>query len=99
MMAYIADIADFQQQVPRDFSLNAKIVLIGNRSNLLRIEEGYRCVDLLIHRHRAETRREGLAGKSRKSVAELERTLGLGLGDRVTGRCREAERSDVADRI
>src|SRR5262249_32830381 len=92
MVADISDITRLDQQIGRHLALDAEVVLVGDRRQLLWIKEGDRSIGLLAQRHCAESWSKWLPCANRKSAAQNQRALRLRLSDRVTGGSGKPER-------
>src|SRR5258708_18172740 len=99
MVADVADVADFEQQVTGNFALHAEIILIRNWRNLIRIEIRNRSVRRLADGDSSEAGRQGWTRIPGKAVLQLEHDGRRGLRRRVGRRSRVSQGSDIADGV
>src|SRR5437762_8933274 len=99
MMAYIADVSGFEQQVIGDFVLDVQVVLIRDRRRAIGLEKAHSGVGALTWGGRAETRVKRRPLEGRKAITQPEDTEQIGLRDHEAGRCRKTRCGDVSDRV
>src|SRR5262249_5895041 len=99
VMTNVAHIAQFYNQIATDFPLNAQIVLIGNGSDLLRIEERDCRIRPLSKRYGSESGGQWQTGNDGKPILQSKDTLRCCIRHGIARRCGEAKGRRVPNRV